>query len=342
MTPRGLGIGSPMGLGRFLPLVVLLAVAGGARSAHAARLTYEAPERCPSRTRFADEVTARLGFSPWSESGETLHIRISATVSTFVGSIAPDAAAAPRRFTAPSCRKVTDLLVTAAATALDRREPPAAKAAPAVKAAPAAKPASAPRGATPAPAKKVARAPAAAAEPATKPASPPNAAPALTADNLPPAALQWSFADRNNRWQAGVMFISGVTFGLTGRVPLGPGHLQVSGARRSDDSQFGDSVTSHVHAYYLYPFFHINGGTAFEVPVYAGGGLGYQSSSFDQTTGEDMSDSAVMPTLAIANAIQFRAFPVEFLFEMTLSLVEPPVTGGTFGYNFAIKYVFGR
>jgi hypothetical protein len=339
MTPRGLGIGSPMGLGRFLALAVVLAVAGGARSAHAARLTYEAPERCPSRTRFADEVTARLGFSPWSETGAVLHVRISAGLSSFVGSIAPDETAAPRRFTAPSCRKVTDLLVTAAATALDRREAPPARppTTPAVKAA-----APAPRPAPAAAPKKVARAPA--AEPAaTKPAaSAPATAPALTADNLPPAALQWSFADRNNRWQAGAMFVSGVTLGLTGRIPLGPGHLQVSGARRSDDSQFGDSVTSHVHAYYLYPFFHINAGTAFEVPLYAGGGLGYQSTSFDQTMGEDMSDSAVMPTLAIANAIQFRAFPVELLFEMTLSAVEPPVTGGTFGYNVAIKYVFGR
>jgi hypothetical protein len=340
MTPRGLGIGSPMGLGQFLALAVLLAVAGGARSAHAARLSYEAPERCPSRTRFADEVTARLGFSPWSETGEVLHVRISAGLSSFVGSIAPDAAAAPRRFTAPSCRKVTDLLVTAAATALDRREPPAPRPAPApaVKAAAAPAPKRTPA-ATP---KKVARAPAAAPAATQPAASAPATAPALTADNLPPAALQWSFADRNNRWQAGAMFVSGVTLGLTGRIPLGPGHLQVSGARRSDDSQFGESVTSHVHAYYLYPFFHINAGTAFEVPLYAGGGLGYQSASFDQTMGEDMSDSAVMPTLAIANAVQFRAFPVEFLFEMTLSLVEPPVTGGTFGYNVAIKYVFGR
>jgi hypothetical protein len=346
MTPRGLGIGSPMGSGRLVFLVFLLAAVAGERGAHAARLAYDAPARCPSRTRFADEVTARLGFSPWSETGATLHVTISADRATFVGSLAPDAAAAPRRFTAASCRKVADLLVTAAATALDRREPPAAPAVAPAEAAPkpgakaASKPAATKAPAKKAPAKKAPAKKVAAAEPAAPSTGSAGGLP--THDELPPAAQQWSFAERNNSWQLGGIFVTAAGFGITGRVPLGPGHLQISGARRSDDSDFGESVTNHVHAYYLYPVFYINRDSAFEVPIYAGGGLGYQSESFDQTMGTDASESAVMPTLAIANALQFRAFPVEFLFEMSVMLVEPPVVGGRVGFNFAIKYVFGR
>jgi hypothetical protein len=368
MTMRGLGIGSPMRSARFLVLVALATVVMtawiGPSTARAARLRYQAPERCPSRTRFAEEVTARLGFSPWSTTGSTLHVRIRVENAAFVGSLSPDPTAEPRRFAADSCRKVTDLLVTAAASALDRREAPSAPPAPQSAAAPPAPRTAAARPAdgAAAPARRATSArnvrreaakptAAATAKPArrTAAAAPPPAAPAsnapadpMSAAALPPAALQWSFADRNNRFQAGLIFVSYAGFGVTGTIPLGKGHVQATYARSSSDSQFGDSVNAQAHAYYLYPFFYINRDSAFEVPVFAGGGLGYQSYSFDQTMGEDTDETAIMPTVAAATAIQFRAFPVEFLSEMTVSFVKAPVVGQHVGFNFAIRYVFGR
>jgi hypothetical protein len=292
-----------------LPLLLLI---GGAREAAAARLAYEVPaagdHRCPSRARFAGEVSARLGFSPWSSSGARLRVRIEAKDAGFVGSIAPGAARVERRktFAADSCRKVADLLVTATAITLDRMEPSALE---------------------------------------RRGAAAPTGGELAGLDGMPSARQtieQWSFAERNNRYQLGLMATSIGAWGLTGNVPLGPGHLQATYARTSDDSDFGESTVSHAHAYYLLPVFHLNRDSRFEVPIFAGGGLGYQSYDHDQMTGMDVSESKMLPTLAAGFAIQFRAFPVEFQSQMTLSLVEPPLTEQRIGYNFAFRYVFGQ
>ena len=308
----------------------------GLSAAHAARLSYDAPHRCPSSTRFAEEVTARLGFSPWTDTGATLRVRITTEKAGFVGSLSPDAsttAAPPRRFVADSCRKVTDLLVTATAVALDRRDAAAQRGAAKPKATTATASVTKPKPRDRAHKRTTAEAPA---------ATPAAAAPAGSDPALTQAAMAWSFAPRNNHVQAGLIFVSGAGFGVTGNVPVGRGHVQATYARLSSDSQFGESVNAQAHAYYLYPVFYINQGTAFEVPVFVGGGLGYQVYSYDQTMGTDHEETAIMPTVAVGTAIQFRAFPVEFLSQMTVSAVEKPLDGSHVGFNFAIRYVFGR
>jgi hypothetical protein len=333
-----------MSLGRFLVLVTLVTLAAlaagtGEGVAHAARLSYEAPGRCPSRARFAEEVTARLGFSPWSESGPAVRVRISNDRAGFVGSLAPDAdaSAAERRFVADSCRKVTDLLVTAAAMALDRRE--SAASAPASGAPPAS-------GSEPKARREVAR-----REVARRDATPPPAragnATRQTAPGgmvIPPdsPAAKWSFAERNNHFQLGLIFVSAAGAGVTGNIPVGKGHVQATYARTTTDSDFGSGANAQVHAYYLYPVFYINESSSFEVPIFAGGGFGYQMYTFDQDMGTDINKTAILPTLAGGMALQFRAFPVEFLSQMAVSLVKTPLDGSYMSFNFAIRYVFGR
>jgi len=296
-----------------------LALAALTSTARAARLDYKAPARCPSQKRFADEVTARLGFSPWSGEGATVHVQIGVEKDQFVGSLARDQAN-PRRFVADSCRKLTDLLVTATAVVVDRSDAPA------------------PRSARPAP-RQVARAEKAA--PAPRAARKPAPAPVVYPDPAQTAAT-WAFAERNNHYQAGLIFVSMAGFGVTGNVPLGPGHVQASYARTTTESQFGDGVNAQVHAYYLYPVFYINEGSSWEVPIFAGGGLGYQMYSFDQDMGDDVNKTAVLPTLAGGMTIQFRRFPVEFLSQMAVTLVEAPLDGSHFSFNIAVRYVFGR
>jgi hypothetical protein len=278
----------------------------------AARLRYEAPRAadrdCPSRKRFADEVSARLGFSPWSAAGARVRVRIDAGEVGFVGSIATAGGRRPKTFAADSCRKVADLLVTATSIALDRMDPATREGAPNDRRA---------------------------RDDVTRGR---NIAPPMSE-----TLAMWSFADRNNRYQAGGIFATMTgAFGLTAAAPIGRGHVQASYARSGSSSESYSSSRWELHAYYLLPVFYINENSMFEVPVFAGGGLAYQSYSFDQMTGTDTEESKVLPVLAGGWALQFRGLPIEFVSQMTFSLLEPPVGTGRMGFNFAFRYVFGR
>src|SRR5207237_10545089 len=111
----------------------------------------------------------------------------------------------------------------------------------------------------------------------------------------------------------------------TGNIPLPIGHLQAMAAYATDDNEFTSSQRFHAHLYYLYPVFHINEGSAFEVPIFAGGGLGLETFSESQKTAtQSMSASGILPTLAIGMAIQWNGFPVEFMTQTTFALIAPP------------------
>lgn len=153
----------------------------------------------------------------------------------------------------------------------------------------------------------------------------------------------WSFAPRNNLYQAGIGFLSYAGLGVTGNVPLGGGHVQATIARTSTDDEYGASSLWHAHAYYLYPVLYINKSSAFEVPLFAGGGLGYASYSTERHDGSSsMSDTKWMPTLAVGDSIQFNGFPVDLMVQVTVSLAEAPLTESRLGFNVACRYVFGR
>src|SRR5437868_14967202 len=95
--------------------IVLFVTAGTAAAGH---LDYSAPAQCPAQARFADEVAAKLGFSPWSDTGPSVQVRIQAEDGGgFVGTLT-SASDRERHFAADSCRKVADLLVTAVAIAV--------------------------------------------------------------------------------------------------------------------------------------------------------------------------------------------------------------------------------
>ncbi|HUJ61131.1 MAG TPA: hypothetical protein VLX92_21655 [Kofleriaceae bacterium] len=291
-----------------LTLAVLLGLPASARAA--AALDYAASEPCPSKLRFADEVTAKLGFSPWGEAGPTVRVRIQAADGGgFIGTLA-----SPndheRHFAADSCRKVADLLVTAVAIALDHTD----------------------RAATVAPAN------------GTASAMPRLDDPVGGTPLMQETLSTWSFAPRNNLFQLGLGYVSSAGPELAGAVPLGTGHLELGVAYMSSNSEFVDITTEHAHAYYLYPVFYFNKDSAFEMPIYAGGGLGVQRYATKNSTGAmtTSSDTEVLPTLEVGNSIQFNGLPVEFAFRMQLDLVSPPGGQSSFGVDVMLRYVFGH
>ena len=304
----------------FKHLVVVALATGSATPAVAASLQYDMHPgdlACPSATRFEEEVTAKLGFSPWSDGGLVVHVTIDATTGHYTGHLAYERDR-ERAFRAETCRRVADLLVTATAIALDRTDP--------VKA-----PVAEIRttgglyGNTPV---RVATAD-----------SPPPRADELVLPANP--ATEWAFAPRNNHFQlgAGMDSIAG-TFNVSGAIPLFRGHFDVAIGHSSQDAAGVTLSQSNVQALYMWPVFYINKNSSFEVPIYAGGGASYDWYSTANNGMNNPSGSKVVPELAISQGLQFRRLPVEFMFAMTLALVDPPNGGSNFGVDVALRYVF--
>jgi hypothetical protein len=300
-----------------LAVVVMSCIAA---SASAATLDYDldgtAALRCPNKTRFADEVSAKLGFSPWAESGQPVKVHIEAADGGGYTGTLSSASDRERHFASDSCRKVADLLVTAVAISLDHTDHAA----------------------------KPLMASSTVAVTVTSVSIDPNMPVAQTPamqDNL----RVWSMAPRNNLFQLGLGFLSNAGVELNGRIPVGGGHIQASVAYFGDSSEFNSDSTYHAHAYYMWPIFYINKGGAWEMPIVAGGGLGIQhySNTNNTPTMPTTSDTSIMPTVAIGDSMQFNGFPVELALQMSLSLTEPAgPLGSRFGFSLAARYVFGR
>jgi len=298
-----------------------------ASSASAATLDYDtdgaATLRCPNKARFADEVTAKLGFSPWTDPGQTVHVRIqSADGGGYTATLA-STTDHERHFASDSCRKVADLLVTAAAIALDHSEHAAAL--------------------------PTTKATTLTVAVAVDPETPVGFTPSVRED-----VRVWSMAPRNNLFELGLGFLSNAGYELNGKIPLGESaHIQASVAYFGDDNEFFSDSTLHAHAYYMVPVLYINKGGAFEMPIVAGGGLAlqyYSVSNKSMTTTTTMptsttpsSDSSISPVVAIGDTMQFNGFPVEVAVQMSLSLLEPAgPLGSRMGFSVAARYVFGR
>ncbi len=297
----------------------LLVLAFGSTAA-AANLHYEthpADLACPSQARFSEEVTAKLGFSPWKDGGDVVSVSIDADHGRYVGRLVTSHDR-ERSFRADTCRRVADLLVTATAIALDRRDP-------------------------------VATSPHASAglysdtpvRVATDDSPPPRADELVLPAN---PATEWAFAPRNNHFQLGAGFDSlGGTYVASGAIPLSRGHFDLDIGHRSD-TLYSNATSSRtgVMARYMWPVFYINKNSSFEVPFYAGGGAVYDTWSVNGgTTGMASSSSdKLIPELAISQGIQFRKLPVEFMVAMTLALADPPEGGSNFGVDLALRYVF--
>jgi hypothetical protein len=302
-------------------MTVLGAVAialGSASSAAAANLHYETHPSdlaCPTQTRFSQEVTAKLGFSPWKDGDAAVTVSIDADHGRYVGRLVYEHDR-ERAFRADTCRRVADLLVTATAIALDRRDPVA----------------SSPRnGNLYGSSLRV----------ATEDSPPPGADELVLPAN---PATEWAFAPRNNHFQLGAGFDSlAGTFVASGAIPLSRGHFDLDLGHRSD-TLYSNATSSRTGAMarYVWPIFYINKNSSFEVPIYAGGGALYESWSVNGgTTGmTGSSQSKLIPEVAIVQGIQFRKLPVEFMFAMTLALADPPDGGSNFGVDLALRYVF--
>lgn len=305
-----------------LALLGAIAIAAGSARANAASLQYKlqpADLACPSAARFADEVTAKLGFSPWSGDGPAVHVTIDASAGRYRGQLASEVDR-DRTFRAETCRRVADLLVTATAIALDRRE--------------AAKPAAATPDASGGLYSMRVRV-------ATASSPPPRADEVVLPAN---PAVEWAFAPRNNHFQLGAGFDSIVgTWLVSGAIPLLRGHFDVGIGHRSDSvTDTVSSSQSSAQALYVWPVFYINKNSSFEVPIFAGGGLAYASYSLSGNGTNNMSDSKLIPELAVSQALQFRKLPVEFMLAMTLALADPPNEGSRFGVTVGLRYVFRR
>ena len=104
--------------------LVLAAVTGAhaqSQAELALKLDYQAVVKgCPSSDRFADEVSAKLGFVPWNAlASDSIRVRITKDKTDLVGTIEqPDGTSKVLR--AASCAKLDEALVSAIAVALDQ------------------------------------------------------------------------------------------------------------------------------------------------------------------------------------------------------------------------------
>ncbi|MEO8841607.1 MAG: hypothetical protein ABI591_20510 [Kofleriaceae bacterium] len=301
--------------------IAAVTIVGGPKAASAARLAYEIHPgdlACPSPARFAEEVSAKLGFSPWTGDGLTVRVSINLSTGRYTGQLVQDRDHM-REFNADTCRRVADLLVTATAIALDRSEP--------------VKPANPdPSGGGGLYGARV--------RVATADSPPPRADEVVLPAN---PATEWAFAPRNNNFQLGLGMdsIAG-GFMVSGAVPVFGGHLDLGVGHRSSSYANASSSLTFVDALYMWPVFYLNKNSSFEVPIFAGGGLAafWTSQNGGGTASMTTSDSKVLPELAIGQGLQFRKLPVEFLFAMTLALGDPPDGGSNFGIDVAFRYVF--
>ena len=306
-------------------ILAALVVGTAASTASAARLEYEMHPgdlACPSRARFAQEVSAKLGFSPWIDDGPTVHVTIDLTTGRYVGHLARERDH-EREFKADTCRRVADLLVTATAIALDRPTPVTDRSTANASSGGAAGSYGATRSRV-----------------ATADSPPPRGDELVVPEN---PAIEWAFAPRNNDLQLGVGLdsIAG-TFMASGAVPMFRGHFDLGLGHRSSSFSGASTSETFVDVLYMWPVFYLNKNSSFEVPIYAGGGLAAFWTSVNGNTATMMgtSQSTVVPELAVSQGLQFRKLPVEFLFAMTLALADPPNAGSNLGFDFGLRYVF--
>jgi hypothetical protein len=85
-----------------------------------ARLVYKASgQGCLSEDEFADEVSAKLGYSPWRASAErTLHAELSRADGSYRATVSVPGAA-PKQLSATTCKALTDAVVTVVVVQLD-------------------------------------------------------------------------------------------------------------------------------------------------------------------------------------------------------------------------------
>lgn len=298
-----------------LVVLVLLVLLGWQPHARGGVLRYQVPagSDCPAKSEFTAEVSSRLGFSPWQRANGLVQVKIDVSETGFVGRLQRHKA--EKTFSGGTCAAVFELLVSATTMSLDRRARSSSTTGRA-------------RNRTP-----------------TRTSTGSSAGSGSDFGVPRPSDLvhQWSFAERNNSYQLGVVMTQYAGFGFTGNVPVpwAEGHLQATAAQTSADSALGgESRLRHLHVYFLLPVFYLNERSNFEVPVFAGGGLGYTSFSFEREGDTSMHESAFMPTLAAGTGLQFRRWPVEFMTQMSYSFVNPPGTSLGFGFDVAIRYVF--
>lgn len=101
---------------------VAAAAPAPARREHArARLVYTASgPGCLSEAEFADEVSAKLGYSPWQPDGPALRTEIRRDNATYHATLSL-AGAAPKQLSGATCRAVIDAAVTVVVVELDDR-----------------------------------------------------------------------------------------------------------------------------------------------------------------------------------------------------------------------------
>jgi hypothetical protein len=104
-----------------LPITFALTATAGVRpaAAESVRLDYRADTSCIDSARFADEVSAKLGFVPWSDDAASrIRVRIERDGRSFTGTLR-GVDGAVKAVDGATCAEVTAALVTTAATSLD-------------------------------------------------------------------------------------------------------------------------------------------------------------------------------------------------------------------------------
>lgn len=109
-----------LGMKRLILIIVLLATVAPAAAEVRVALDYRADDTsCSDAGRFADEVSAKLGFVPWDDRvSATLRVRIAREGTLFIGSFR-NADGSSKVVDGRTCGEVTALLAVTVATAID-------------------------------------------------------------------------------------------------------------------------------------------------------------------------------------------------------------------------------
>lgn len=94
-----------------------------------AHLVYKGAAGCLGADEFADEVSAKLGYSPWQPTGPAVRTEISRGKDGYHAKVALPGGA-PKSLSGDSCKAVIDAAVTVIVVELDDRAGPTASAAP--------------------------------------------------------------------------------------------------------------------------------------------------------------------------------------------------------------------